>query len=203
MLLTGPGFTPSKAPRNFGKVTDEQGEAPGVSILVTTRPRRSARSSSRKDHYASASRARPLKSSLARWPGARAGGLLPRWQHPLDNRRADRLGRENTVTAQSPLVDVTSARRQPGTADLSERGDEPELLTVALLGSSALRPPDGTITIVVGDRRRRTAPSQDGGYNADDAGNQFRWAGANAARSRSGVPGLTSMCDAYTVGQRC
>ena len=108
-------------------------------------------------------------------------------------------GLEETVrvTAESPLVDTTSAKvgGNIGTTELSELPamNRNYFATVALLPGVQFSPSNqmGNDTIVAaGQSTQGNNVSVDGGYNGDDAlRHELGRAGAHAARSDPGVPG--------------
>ena len=185
MLLTGAGYAQQGTSEISGKVTDEQGAVlPGVSILVTNEATgvfREITSSPEGTYYASQLVPGRYKilAKLAGFRSLERGGLLLQVGNTLTVNLSLPIGsvEENvTVTAQTPLVDVTSARvgGNLGTGDLSELPamNRNYFSTVALLPGVQFAPSNqmGNDTIVAGGQTSQNSNvSVDGGYNADDA----------------------------------
>src|SRR6187455_2990515 len=168
-----------------GRVTDEQGAVlPGVSILVTNEATgvfREITSSPEGTYYASqlVPGRYKIAAKLAGFRSLERSGLVLQVGNTLTINLTLPIGsvEENvTVTAQSPLVDVTSARvgGNLGTADLSELPamNRNYFSTVALLPGVQFSPSNqmGNDTIVAGGQTSQNSNvSVDGGYNSDDA----------------------------------
>jgi hypothetical protein len=186
MLLTGPGIYAQQGTSEIsGKVTDEQGAVlPGVSILVTNEATgvfREITSSPEGTYYASQLVPGRYKivAKLAGFRSLERAGLVLQVGNTLTVNLTLPIGsvEENvTVTAQTPIVDVTSARvgGNLGTAELSELPamNRNYFSTVALLPGVQFSPSNqmGNDTIVAGGQTSQNSNvSVDGGYNSDDA----------------------------------
>jgi carboxypeptidase family protein len=168
-----------------GKITDEQGAVlPGVAIVITNEATgvfREATSGPEGTYFVS--QLVPGRYKIA----AKLTGFRPIERSGLQLQVGNTLtinlslavgGIEETVqvTAQSPLVDTTSARvgGNLGTADLSELPamNRNYFATVGLLPGVQFTPSTqmGNDTIIAGGQTsQNTNVSVDGGYNADDA----------------------------------
>ena len=168
-----------------GKVVDQQGGTlPGASIVITNEATgvfREVTSSAEGTYYVSQLVPGPYKI-VARLTGFRTlerSGLLLQVGNTLTVPLTLVIGgvEENvTVTGQTPLVDVTSARGggNVGTAELSELPamNRNYFSAVALLPGVQFSPSNqmGNDTIVAGGQTAQNSNvSVDGGYNADDA----------------------------------
>jgi Carboxypeptidase regulatory-like domain len=168
-----------------GKITDEQGAVlPGVAILVTNEATGVFRevTSSGDGTYLASQLVPGRYKILAKLTGFRTTertGLILQVGNAMTINLSLAVGgiEENvTVTAQSPIVDTTSARvgGNLGTDDLSELPamNRNYFATVALLPGVQFTPSNqmGNDTIIAGGQTsQNTNVSVDGGYNADDA----------------------------------
>jgi len=185
-LLTAPALRAQQGTSEIsGKVTDEQGAVlPGVAILVTNEATgvfREITSSPEGTYYASQLVPGRYKivAKLSGFRSLERSGLVLQVGNTLTVNLTLPIGsvEENvTVTAQTPLVDVTSARvgGNLGTADLAELPamNRNYFSTVALLPGVQFSPSNqmGNDTIVAGGQTSQNSNvSVDGGYNADDA----------------------------------
>jgi len=185
-LLTGSALYAQQGTSEIsGKVTDEQGAVlPGVSILVTNEATgvfREITSSPEGTYYASqlVPGRYKIAAKLAGFRSLERAGLVLQVGNTLTVNLTLPIGsvEENvTVTGQTPIVDVTSARvgGNLGTAELSELPamNRNYFSTVALLPGVQFSPSNqmGNDTIVAGGQTSQNSNvSVDGGYNADDA----------------------------------
>ena len=196
-----------------GKITDEQGAIlPGVAIVVTNEATgvfRDVTSSAEGTYFASQLVPGRYKI-VAKLTGFRTlerSGLVLQVGNAMTINLVLAVGgiEENvTVTAQSPIVDTTSARvgGNLNTADLSQLPamNRNYFATVGLLPGVQFTPSNqmGNDTIIAGGQTsQNTNVSVDGGYNADDALGTS--AGAQVRTPLEAVqefPVLTSMYDA-------
>jgi len=168
-----------------GKITDEQGAVlPGANIVITNEATgvfREVVSGSEGTYFVSQlvpGRYR-ISAKLTGFRPVERTGLVLQVGNTLTINLALAVGGiEETVqvTAQSPLVDTTSARvgGNLGTADLSELPamNRNYFATVGLLPGVQFTPSNqmGNDTIIAGGQTsQNTNVSVDGGYNADDA----------------------------------
>jgi Carboxypeptidase regulatory-like domain len=168
-----------------GKITDEQGAIlPGVAIVVTNEATGVFRdvTTSAEGTYLASQLVPGRYKIVAKLTGFRTlerSGLVLQVGNALTINLVLAVGgiEENvTVTAQSPIVDTTSARvgGNLGTADLSELPamNRNYFATVGLLPGVQFTPSNqmGNDTIIAGGQTsQNTNVSVDGGYNADDA----------------------------------
>ncbi|MBZ5559282.1 MAG: TonB-dependent receptor [Acidobacteriia bacterium] len=184
-LLVAPALAQQGTAEIGGKVADEQGAVlPGVSILVTNEETgvfREVVSGADGSYFASQlvpGRYR-LSAKLAGFRSMERGGLILQVGKALTiNLTLGIGGVEETVhvTAESPLVDTTSAKvgGNIGTQELSELPamNRNFFSTVALLPGVQFSPSNqmGNDTIVAaGQSTQGNNVAVDGGYNSDDA----------------------------------
>ena len=185
LLAVPPLFAQQGTSEISGKVLDQQGGSlPGASIVITNEATgifREVTSSAEGTYYVSQLMPGRYKI-VARLTGFRTlerDGLLLQVGNTLTVPLTLAIGgvEENvTVTGQTPLVDVTSARvgGNIGTAELSELPamNRNYFSAVALLPGVQFSPSNqmGNDTIVAGGQTAQNSNvSVDGGYNADDA----------------------------------
>jgi hypothetical protein len=185
LAIVTPLFAQQGTSEITGRITDEQGAVlPGVNIVVTNEATgvfREITSSADGTYFASqlVPGRYKISAKLTGFRTTERTGLVLQVGNAMTINLALAVGgiEENvTVTAQSPIVDTTSARvgGNIGTGDLSELPamNRNYFATVALLPGVQFSPSNqmGNDTIIAGGQTsQNTNVSVDGGYNADDA----------------------------------